>query len=303
MFQNRSIVPRMAAAPLSHSVFSTVPPFHPPISLGFFERADNLGIDPNFDEAVRVMRRARGSKVKQAADARSGNKPAQLAIDFPSVGHGGRRPGAGRPSRGRRYVPHRSRPRISRHHPLHITLRVRPDVPNLRVAKFGREFRRTLAECCVRFGFRVVHYSVQSNHAHIIIEASNRKRLANGMKSLAARFARAINRVFARCGKVLAERYHLRRLSSPRQVRNALAYVLLNARKHAWQRYRRKLVPEIDAFSSGQWFDGWKPAITRAAPGTSASNVQPEVSAPRSWLLRKGWRRHRLIHFDEIPGA
>ena len=58
--------------------------------------------------------------------------------------------------------------------------------------------------------FRVVHYSLQGNHAHFIVEAAGREALGRGMKSLGARLARAVNRVFERSGRVLEDRYHLR---------------------------------------------------------------------------------------------
>ena len=94
-------------------------------------------------------------------------------------------------------------------------------------------FRRTIARGCERGSFRVVHYSIQRNHVHMIVEAVDVRALACGMKSAGARFARAVNRVFGRAGRVLDGRFHHEVLRVPRQVRNALAYVLLNARKHA----------------------------------------------------------------------
>ncbi|MCY3819094.1 MAG: hypothetical protein OXH52_06990, partial [Gammaproteobacteria bacterium] len=80
-------------------------------------------------------------------------------------------------------------------------------------------------------GFRVAHYSIQDDHAHFLIEAAGARRLANGMKSLAARFARCVNRVFGRKGRVLAGRFHHVLKRTPTEVRRALAYVLLNARQ------------------------------------------------------------------------
>ena len=84
-------------------------------------------------------------------------------------------------------------------------------------------------------------------------------------------FAFAVNRALGRgrTGKVLADRYHHEVLTCPRQVRNALAYVLLNARRHAAKRIARlrkqgkpvkPLAPArvLDAASSGRWFDGWR---------------------------------------------
>jgi REP element-mobilizing transposase RayT len=86
-----------------------------------------------------------------------------------------------------------------------------------------REFRRSLAETCERGDFRVNHYSLQGDHLHMILEADDEQALANGMKSIGARLARAVNRVFGRIGPVLDGRYHHRLLRTPREVRRALA--------------------------------------------------------------------------------
>ena len=139
-----------------------------------------------------------------------------------------------------------------------VTLRVLDDVPGLRCAPFVREFRKTLRKGARRPGFRVVHYSIQDDHAHFFVEAQGKVCLANGMKSLGARFARCVNRVFGRAGRVLADRFHHVVKRTPTEVRRALAYVLLNVRKHFWQRRRREPPVVLDGASSGLWFDGWK---------------------------------------------
>ena len=212
---------------------------------------------------------------------------------------GGRRPGAGRKSGPNPAVRHLSREKFAGRFPCHVTLKVQADLPSLRQKRVVREVERSFAEGCERGSFRVVHYSIQSDHAHLLVEANGREALGRGMKSLAARFARAVNRALARSGRVLADRYHLRVLRTPRQVRNALAYVLLNARRHLAQRRGRAAVrgSEIDPASSGRWFDGWRErhASTRAGP--------PPVAAPHTWLLETGWRRHGLIAADEVPGG
>jgi REP element-mobilizing transposase RayT len=174
---------------------------------------------------------------------------------------------------------------------------VRPDVPTLRGRRFLRAFEETLRALAAREDFRVVHYSVQKNHAHFVVEAESRRALGRGMKALAARFARAANRVFGRRGPVLTDRYHLRVLRTPREVRNAIAYVLSNLRKHLAQagaRLPRAALP--DPASSGRWFGGWREAPPRA-------HDPPAVVPPRSWLLRVGWRRWGLLRLDEVPGG
>jgi hypothetical protein len=147
-----------------------------------------------------------------------------------------------------------------------------------------------------RARFRIVHYSVQGNHLHLLVEATSAWDLACGLKSVVARFARAVNRVFRRTGPVLADRCHVHVLRTPREVRNAIAYVLLNARRHLAKAGRAlpRLV-EIDPASSGRWFSGWRAVIPRAED-------EPAVAEPRTWLLGAGWRRLGLIDPREVPG-
>jgi hypothetical protein len=170
-----------------------------------------------------------------------------------------------------------------------VTIRVRSDLPSLRTARFVLEFERSIRKMLMRKGFGVVQYSIQHDHVHLLIEAENASALSRGMKSLGARIARAVNRVFDRSGPVLDGRYHHRALGTPREARAALAYVLLNSRKHACSSG-----VAIDPASSGRWFDGWMNPIPSAP--------RPAVARAQTWLLRAGWRRHGLIHSNEVPG-
>ena len=215
----------------------------------------------------------------------------QHTLRFPS-GWGGRREGAGRKPSPDSGMPHLSRERFASRHPCHVTFRVRDDVPSLRAVRFVREFERSLRQIRSRPGCRVVHYSIQGNHVHMLVEAAGPDALGCGMKSVGARLARAVNRVFRRRGPVLSDRYHFRALKTPREVRNALAYVLLNARRHAGRRAGK--LGAVDPASSGRWFEGWRRSI---GPARDA----PAVAGAHTWLLRKGWRRHGRIGLDEIP--
>jgi REP element-mobilizing transposase RayT len=222
--------------------------------------------------------------------------PQQLELD--QVRHGGRRPGAGRKAGPNPRIRHRSRSRIARRLPCHVTLRVRKDVPSLRTVSIVREIESSFAIACERQDFRLVHYSLQGNHAHLIVEADDERALGRGMKALGARLARAVNRVFQRTGPVLADRYHVRALRTAREVRNALAYVLLNARRHGAQAGRvLSRAIGVDPASSGRWFEGWNGVF---AP--KCTDV-PSVADPQTWLLAIGWRRWGLLAADEIPGS
>lgn len=173
---------------------------------------------------------------------------------------------------------------------MHVTLKVQKGVPSLRSARLVRELERSFAVARERRDFRLVHYSIQRDHAHLIVEAEGPDALGRGMKSISGRLAGAVNRVFGRSGRVLEDRYHMRALRTPRDVRAALRYVLLNARKHD-----RARAVEVDPASSGRWFDGWK--------GLAPVSGEPSpVAQPRSWLLAHGWRRWGLLDPRDVPG-
>ena len=210
----------------------------------------------------------------------------QLELPSPPT-WGGRRAGAGRkPSPGRRCVPHRRRPMHDRRCPVHVTLRARGGLPSLRREDvFGAMSRALHAASNARF--RVLHYSVQSDHVHVLVECDDGA-LRRGVQGLAIRTAKALNRLLARSGKVWGDRYHSRILRTPREVRNALVYVLQNWRKHL------QAGNAMDPRSSARWFDGWRvPFSVPAGP--------PPVRAARTWLASVGWRRHGLLDVNEVP--
>ena len=226
-------------------------------------------------------------------------RPKQIELEFRS--HGGARPGAGRkPASARPPVHHVRRPILPRGCPSHVTIRVRPGIPSLRSRRFIVGFQASLRLACERGDFRVCHYSIQHDHLHLVVESEGKAALGRGMKSISARLAHVVHRVFGRTGPVLFGRYHLRILESPRQVRNALAYVLLNVRKHWRQRYGTPPPVRLDPASSGAWFDGWKrPPPARDGPGARPASV----AAARGWLLRRGWQKHGLLDPSEVPGS
>ena len=222
---------------------------------------------------------------------------------------GGRRPGAGRPRAPHNPVPHHRREPFHRRFPCHVTLKARPGIASFRIPRVYRAIEASFAKACERGAFRLVHYSIQDDHAHLVVEAADREVLGRGMKSIAARFARAVNRALRRSGPVLKERYHLRVLKTPREIRNALAYVLLNARKHVVQRLQRRghsLLPttnaELDPASSARWFDGWRPGLVAKQPPGEDEGHPRAVARAHTWLLSFGWRRHGLLDPREVPG-
>ena len=189
-------------------------------------------------------------------------------------------------------VRHRARAVHRRTDPMHITLRAKAGLPSFRrqtlFAAFDEAFRRTR-----RDDFRIVEFSVQSNHVHMIVEAESNDALARGMKSFTVRANRLFNAAWGRRrGQVWSDRYHRRDLRGPRAVRNALVYCLNNFRKHLRVTSPK---PFVDPMSSGPWFEGWVNKLPRDA----ASRPTP---LPETWLLREGW--HSLttfLHAAEHP--
>jgi hypothetical protein len=169
-----------------------------------------------------------------------------------------------------------------------------------------REIERSFSVGCERPDFRLVHYSLQGNHAHLIVEADDRAALSRGMTAIAARLARAVNRIARRTGRVLADRYHVRMLLTPCEVHRALRYVLLNARRHAAVNARgavRTMGRLLDPASSARWFDGWKfesHPVTEHMQAAAGGTVP--VTRARTWLLAIGWRRHGLLDPADVPG-
>ena len=106
-------------------------------------------------------------------------------------------------------------------------------------SRCGRRSERRRLEA----GFGSLHFSVQSNHVHLMVEARDKAHLSKGMRGLAIRVALAVNRALRRRGRVWSDRYHARALRTPREVRNGLVYVLANWKKHLRvPRARRVLV-------------------------------------------------------------
>jgi REP element-mobilizing transposase RayT len=182
-------------------------------------------------------------------------------------------------------VPHRVRPFHDEPHPVHVTLRAVAGMQSLRAARVFQAVRTAIARAQRGRAFRICHFSVQGNHIHMLVEAEDRAALSRGVQGLAIRLARCVNRVLARRGTVWADRFHAHALATPREVRNALVYVLNNIRKHApWFR-------GLDPRSSARWFAG------RGAPRLDDA----PVAAPRTWLLRIGWARAGAIGPEDRP--
>ena len=231
--------------------------------------------------------------MSSAKRKRRAGKVEQLALNWREWG--GERRGAGRKRTVRSRVAHRRRERVVGYEPLHVTTRCLAGLPSLRARATARELMERIAAGSERAGFRLVHYSLQRDHMHMIVEAEDQTALSRGVTGLAVRISRGLNRLWDRSGTVFADRFHSQVLRSPTEVRNTLRYVLNNVLKH--QPTRNGGTP--DPRSSSVVFDGWK----GHTPPTEIVGVQPVVP-PRSWLLRRGWLRGGgLLGLSEVPGG
>jgi REP element-mobilizing transposase RayT len=228
---------------------------------------------------------------------------AQLDLLLEPRGRGGARPGAGRkPKPGRRSVPHRAREPFNHRYPIHVTMRMEQHVWNLRTRRCFRVIHRAFTFACDSLGCRIIDYSAQRNHIHLIVEAKDHCWLSRGMQGFCVRVARGLNKVMGESGRVFADRYHVRVLRTPREVRSARAYVLQNARRHAAQAGIAYVPGWVDPFSSAKFFDGWKRRVD-CEDGIDLVATGPPVVAPKTWLLTTGWRRWGLVDPSEVPGA
>src|SRR5690606_23886728 len=139
----------------------------------------------------------------------------QLELNWRSWG--GPREGSGR-KRQQGRVEHEARARTTRHVPLMVTCRLVRGLPSLRQRQVLRVLRLAFAEGRERFGMRLCVWSLQDDHIHLIVEAEDATALTRGMKGLAVRSARTLNRLWNRKGRVFDERFHMRQLRTPRQV-------------------------------------------------------------------------------------
>jgi putative transposase len=161
---------------------------------------------------------------------------------------------------------------------VHVTLRVLPHVWNLRSRRCFIAIAAAFAGVRQRDGFRLIHFSVQGNHLHLVVEASDAQSLSRGLQALTIRIAKRLNRVMGRCGTVFADRYHEHVLRTPSEVSRALAYVLGNFAVHARRRGDSSADAEVDPYCSVS-------VDVQLGPGP------PLVSEPRTWLLCSGWRK------------
>ena len=236
---------------------------------------------------------------------------AQLVL-FQQKKRGGKRRGAGRPPKGERAGErHKQRPFHDARHPVHVVLRAVKAVGSLRRRRVYQAIREATRTVARRADFRIVHLSIQRTHVHLLVEAKNKAALATGMQGFQISAAKHLNAAISkgrpgprRRGTVFPDRYHAVVLASPRQARHALSYVINNWRKHAEDRGEVTRRWDVDWYSSGPMFTGWKEHGSKGFVLHGPPELAPMVvGPPRTWLLREGWKKHGAISCREVPSA
>ena len=210
---------------------------------------------------------------------------------------GGPRVGAGRKLRAgaRPSVPHRPRPKHFGRHPVLVTLRARRGLPSLRAELVSHMLRRILhgQRQGRRYSkvFQVVEFTIQDDHLHLIVEATGvvatgmvdaPDALRSGVSGLVISFAKRLNKLLSRRGKVWADRFHTRELGSPSEVRSALVYVFRNVARHGAFLYGHDTV---DQLSSAPRFTRWRAPVLDLHRDAALWPQAP----PTTWLLERGW--------------
>jgi len=236
-------------------------------------------------------------------------EPAQLPL-FKK--RGGKRRGAGRKPKGRRAgSPHKIRPELAARHPVHVVLRVSAAVGSLRRRSMYRAIREATLTTARREDFRIVHLSIQRTHVHLLVEADHKDALASGMQGFQISAAKHLNAAISRGrpgprrrGTVFPDRYHAEVITSPRQARHAMSYILNNWRKHEEDRAQPMAAWRIDWFSSAAMFPDWEEYGDEAFLWRGPSTYEPLlVYRPRTWLLSEGWKKSGSISCGDVPSA
>jgi putative transposase len=238
---------------------------------------------------------------------KSQSKRENGAPELPFMNHGGRRKGAGRKAAtrddGKRvHNTHAVREHFTASRPVHVTVRVRAGLPSLRGAVLAPVVLKAMEAGNERGGFRLVHFSLQTTHWHLVCEADGPAALAAAMRALNGRIAKAINEELGRKGAVIEDRYHLEVLRTPAQVRNAVRYVLRNGEKHGVHVGVRHGDPRPcpDPLSSAAWYGYWQEReLNLLATQSAATVVRPALC----YLLREGLRRMVWLSLLDAPPA
>lgn len=138
---------------------------------------------------------------------------------------------AGRPPKNDKGIRHIERPKFYRSRSLHLTIKVRENKADIQTKKILRKLQYAILRARLK-GLRVIHYALEYNHVHLLVESTTHETLHKGMQSLGITLAKGINKLKGKKGTVYKHRYHFRQISSRRDLKNVIQYILQNHKKH-----------------------------------------------------------------------
>ena len=150
---------------------------------------------------------------------------------------------AGRPAIHDVGIRHVKRFRLKKASSLHLTIKVRENKADIQSKRILKALHHAIKRARLK-GLKVVHYTLEYNHVHLLVESVDNKTLHKGMQAFGITIAKAINKIKRSKGAVYKNRYHLRLISSPRQLKNVLHYIFNNGVKH------KRTNSKIDLFNS-----------------------------------------------------
>ncbi len=198
----------------------------------------------------------------------------QLELKFTTWG--GRRQGSGRKRIHSKGVAHRNREKVRSYHPLHINFKVKTHIRNKTCLKI---LKRAIINARAQ-GLKIVHFSLQSNHVHLVVEAIDNETLTRGMRSLTVTFSKRIDR-----GRIQLERYHLHVLKTLRETKHAIHYVLFNEAKH--KNLKRAYVDQYSSLGTAK-------ELKLSAEQTKMSIIVRRIKEI-SFLDTGGWMIKRIL--------
>lgn len=138
---------------------------------------------------------------------------------------------AGRPPIHHPAIRHTKRPKFFQTRSLHLTIKVRENKADIQNKKILLRLNRAI-QLARKQGLKIIHFALEFNHVHLLVEAGNHQILHRGMQALGISLAKGINKMKQKKGAVYKHRYHFRQITCARELKNVIHYILSNCKKH-----------------------------------------------------------------------
>jgi REP element-mobilizing transposase RayT len=200
--------------------------------------------------------------------------------------------GAGRKAIHDKGIRHIEREVIKKDTVLHLTLKIEKNKANLKNKSILKALQQSIKKARL-LGLKVIQYTLEYDHVHLLVESSDKISLGKGMQSLGISFSKKINKIKKQNGKVFKTRYHFRKLSTPREIKNVLNYILGNGVKH---KESSSIVSPFNSLSVITAFDKLYPGFERMIEETIQKSfylrelkksLADTLSSPKNYHLRQ----------------